>query len=177
MNPPTLKPAIVPGKADESPAPRLPSIARKSALLYVVIVLTSFQVLVLRRGTENRRPDPENHGRNQRFDLDRTSPCSPSCRCPRIPAPVTSSEKRTNSQHPANETGVDDRWLDGPVDRRAARVGRGWNHGEEITKRRSIGKIDILATYTYAQALLHGSDDDEAKQRGMVAAIMGPKPG
>ncbi len=37
----------------------------------------------------------------------------------------------------------------------------------------SIGKFDILATYTYAQALLHGSDDDEAKQRGMVAAIMG----
>jgi hypothetical protein len=37
----------------------------------------------------------------------------------------------------------------------------------------SIGKFDILATYVYAQALLHGSDDDEAKQRGMVAAIMG----
>jgi hypothetical protein len=37
----------------------------------------------------------------------------------------------------------------------------------------SIGKFDILATYTYAQALIHGMDDDEAKQRGMVAAIMG----
>ncbi len=37
----------------------------------------------------------------------------------------------------------------------------------------SIGKFDILATYVYAQALLHGSDDDDAKQRGMVAAIMG----
>ncbi len=37
----------------------------------------------------------------------------------------------------------------------------------------SIGKFDILATYTYAQALLDGMDDDEAKQRGMVAAIMG----
>jgi hypothetical protein len=37
----------------------------------------------------------------------------------------------------------------------------------------SIGKFDILATYTYAQALLDGLDDDEAKQRGMVAAIMG----
>ena len=36
-----------------------------------------------------------------------------------------------------------------------------------------IGKFDILATYTYAQALLDGLDDDEAKQRGMVAAIMG----
>jgi hypothetical protein len=37
----------------------------------------------------------------------------------------------------------------------------------------SVGKFDILATYVYAQALLHGMDDDEAKQRGMVAAIMG----
>jgi hypothetical protein len=37
----------------------------------------------------------------------------------------------------------------------------------------SIGKFDILATYTYAQAILHGLNDDEAKQRGMVAAIMG----
>jgi hypothetical protein len=37
----------------------------------------------------------------------------------------------------------------------------------------SIGKFDILATYTYAHALLSGMTDDEAKQRGMVAAIMG----
>src|SRR3954463_1531209 len=37
----------------------------------------------------------------------------------------------------------------------------------------SIGKFDILATYAYAESLLHGSPDDEAKQRGMVAAIMG----
>jgi hypothetical protein len=37
----------------------------------------------------------------------------------------------------------------------------------------SIGKFDILATYTYAHAMLDGLDDDEAMQRGMVAAIMG----
>jgi hypothetical protein len=37
----------------------------------------------------------------------------------------------------------------------------------------SIGKFDILATYTYAKARLDGMDDDDAKQRGMVAAIMG----
>ena len=37
----------------------------------------------------------------------------------------------------------------------------------------SIGKFDILATYVYAQDLLNGLSDDEAKQRGMVAAIMG----
>ncbi len=39
----------------------------------------------------------------------------------------------------------------------------------------SIGKFDILATYTYATALLAGMDDALAKQRGMVAAIMGAK--
>ncbi len=39
----------------------------------------------------------------------------------------------------------------------------------------AIGKFDILATYTYAKALHDGLDDDEAKQRGMVAAVMGAK--
>ena len=39
----------------------------------------------------------------------------------------------------------------------------------------SIGKFDILATYTYAKALLDGLDDGEAKEKGMVAAIMGAK--
>ena len=39
----------------------------------------------------------------------------------------------------------------------------------------SIVKFDILATYAYSEALLHGMPDDEAKQRGMVAAIMGAK--
>jgi hypothetical protein len=37
----------------------------------------------------------------------------------------------------------------------------------------SIGKFDILATYVYAHALVDGLEDQEAKQRGMVAAIMG----
>jgi hypothetical protein len=44
---------------------------------------------------------------------------------------------------------------------------------EQPPKDVSIGKFDILATYTYAHALVDGRDDDEAKQRGMVAAIMG----
>ncbi len=39
----------------------------------------------------------------------------------------------------------------------------------------SIGKFDILATYAYAQTLLAGCDDDEARERGMVAAVMGAK--
>ena len=38
-----------------------------------------------------------------------------------------------------------------------------------------IGKFDILATYSYAHALLDGHPDDEARQRGIVAAIMGAR--
>src|SRR5262245_45841552 len=37
----------------------------------------------------------------------------------------------------------------------------------------SIGKFDILATYTFAHALLAGHYEADAKQRGMVAAVMG----
>jgi hypothetical protein len=44
---------------------------------------------------------------------------------------------------------------------------------KEPSDKVSIGKFDILATYTYAHDLLSGLDEDEAKQRGMVAAIMG----
>jgi hypothetical protein len=39
----------------------------------------------------------------------------------------------------------------------------------------SIGKFDILATYTYAKGLLDGLEDGEAKERGIVAAVMGAK--
>ena len=39
----------------------------------------------------------------------------------------------------------------------------------------SIGKFDIMATYAYAKALLDGLTDGEAKERGMVAAVMGAK--
>jgi len=39
----------------------------------------------------------------------------------------------------------------------------------------SIGKFDILATYSFAKALLDGLDENEARERGMVAAVMGAK--
>jgi hypothetical protein len=51
----------------------------------------------------------------------------------------------------------------------------------EMAKKKSgpgdvrIGKFDILATYTYAKGLLDGLDDGEARERGMVAAVMGAK--
>jgi hypothetical protein len=39
----------------------------------------------------------------------------------------------------------------------------------------SIGKFDILATFTYAKALLDGLPEPEAKERVVVAAIMGAR--
>ena len=38
-----------------------------------------------------------------------------------------------------------------------------------------IGKFEILATYTYAKALRDGVPDPEARQRGIVAAVMGAR--
>ena len=38
-----------------------------------------------------------------------------------------------------------------------------------------IGKFEILATYTYAKALRSGLPEPEAKQRGIVAAVMGAR--
>jgi hypothetical protein len=38
-----------------------------------------------------------------------------------------------------------------------------------------IGKFDILATYTYAKALLDGAPANDPKERGIVAAIMAAK--
>jgi hypothetical protein len=38
-----------------------------------------------------------------------------------------------------------------------------------------IGKFEILATFTYAKALRDGRPDSEAKQRGIMAAVMGAR--
>jgi hypothetical protein len=38
-----------------------------------------------------------------------------------------------------------------------------------------IGKFEILATYTYAKALRDGLSEPEARQRGIVAAVMGAR--
>src|SRR5271157_4948283 len=38
-----------------------------------------------------------------------------------------------------------------------------------------IGKFELLATYTYAKALRDGLPEPEARQRGIVAAVMGAR--
>ena len=50
---------------------------------------------------------------------------------------------------------------------------RGSRRWPDRSRTLSIGKFDILATYAYARALLDGLSEPEAKERGIVAAIMG----
>jgi hypothetical protein len=46
----------------------------------------------------------------------------------------------------------------------------------DLEKRESrIDKFEILATYTYAKALHDGVSDREAKERGIIAAVMGAR--
>ena len=70
MNLPTLKPVLVPCNENEFPAPSLRTVVQKSALLNLVIILTSFPVLIYAGGTQSSCPDSGNHGRDQRLDLD-----------------------------------------------------------------------------------------------------------
>jgi hypothetical protein len=113
MNPSHPNPVIVPGKADESPAPRLRSIVRKSALLNVVIVLTSFPVLVFAGGPKAVVPTLKLMTGISVLIWITTFALFSLVTFPQIFRTPVSTVKRSDSLDPGNETGVDDRWLDG----------------------------------------------------------------
>ena len=46
---------------------------------------------------------------------------------------------------------------------------------EHAVREPRLGKFEILAAYTYAKALRGGLSDREAKERGIVAAVMGAR--
>jgi hypothetical protein len=115
MNPPTLKPVIVPGKEDESSAPRFRSIVRKSALLNVVIVLTSCPILIFEGGPKAVVVTLEIMAGISVLIWATTFTLFSLMTLPRIFWTPVCTVKRSDVLHPANETGVDDRWLDGPV--------------------------------------------------------------
>ena len=54
-------------------------------------------------------------------------------------------------------------WQGFDPDDRTIQKGSGGNVAKKKTDDISIGKFDILATYTYAKGLHDGLDDDEAK--------------
>jgi hypothetical protein len=115
MNPPTLKAATVTNNEDESPAPSLRSIVRKSALLNLAIVLTSFPVLVLAGGPKAVVPTLAIMAGisaliwTATFTLFSFVSLAGIFRTPVSPVP------KRDPPHPAEEAGVADRWLDGPV--------------------------------------------------------------
>jgi hypothetical protein len=48
-------------------------------------------------------------------------------------------------------------------------------HKENTSSGLKIGKFEVLAVYTYARALRDGLSEPEAKERGIVAAVMGAR--
>ena len=113
MNPPTLKPLIVTGNEKESPAPSLRSVVRKSALLNLTIVLTSFPVLVVAGGPRAVVPTLEIMVGISFLIWTTTYALFSFVSLPRIFGTPVASGKRRDPSHPAKEAGVADRWLDG----------------------------------------------------------------
>jgi hypothetical protein len=128
MKPPPLNPVTVPGKEDESPAPSLRSVLRKSALLNSVIVLTSFPVLIFEGGPKAVVPTLEIMTGTSFLIWTATFALFSLVSLPRLFRTPVSTVKRSDALSPANETGVGDRWLDGPACR--TRGSRGWERLE-----------------------------------------------
>jgi len=115
MNPPKLKPAVAPGKVDESTTPSFRSIVRKSALLNVVIVLTSCPVLIFDGGPKAVVVTLEIMAGISVLIWTATFALFSLVTLPRIFRRPVTSVNRSGALHPTSETGVADRWLDGPA--------------------------------------------------------------
>ena len=115
MNPPKLKPVIVPGYEKECLAPTLRSVVRKSALLNLVIVLTSSPVLIFAGGPKAVVPTLEIIAGISVLIWTATFELFSLVSLPRIFKTPVSSVTRRDPPHPTEEAGVADRWLDGPV--------------------------------------------------------------
>jgi len=115
MDPPTRKPVIFPGYEQESPAPSLRSIVRKPALLNLTIVLTSFPVLVLAGGPKAVGPTLAIMAGISILIWTTTFTLFSFVSLARIFWTPVSSMARRELPHRAEQAGVADRWLDGPV--------------------------------------------------------------
>jgi hypothetical protein len=115
MTTPTLKPATLRGNEDESPASRLKCSVHKSALLNLVIILTSFPVLVFAGGPKAVVPTLAIMTGISFLIWTATFTLFSFVSLARIFWTPVSSGKQRDRLHPAEEAGVADRWLDGPV--------------------------------------------------------------
>jgi len=115
MNSPARKPVLFSDDENESPAPGLRSIVRKSALLNLTIVLTSFPVLVLAGGPRAVMPVLAIMVGISILIWTATFALFSFVSLARIFATPVSSVARRELPRRAEQTGVADRWLDGPA--------------------------------------------------------------
>lgn len=114
MNLPASRSAIVAVHEDDSPASRLRGIVRKSALLNVVVVLTSFPVLVLAGGPGAVVPTLAIMAGISVVIWATTIALFSCVSVGRLVWMTFSSGIRRKPPVAANRVGVADRWLDGP---------------------------------------------------------------
>ena len=114
MSPPTSGKAIFIGDRDDSPTSGFRGIVRKSALLNVVVVVTSFPVLVAAGGPRAVVPALAVMGAITLTIWTATFALFSCVSIGRLLWTMSSSRTRRKPRDPAKRVGVTDRWLDGP---------------------------------------------------------------
>ena len=115
MIPPMRKPVPLPGNENEGRGPSLRSIVRKSVLLNLTIVLTSLPVLVFAGGPNAVGPVLAIMAGISILIWTTTFALFSFVSLARIFSTPASSVARREFPHRTEQTGVADRWLDGPV--------------------------------------------------------------
>ena len=115
MNPPKPKQAIVRADGNESPAPSLRRIVRNSALLNLVIILISCPVLLIVGGKKAVYPTVAAMVGISLLIWTVTFALFSIISLPRLFRTPVSRLILPDPTLPAEDAGVADRWLDGPV--------------------------------------------------------------
>jgi hypothetical protein len=115
LNPPKPEPVIIPADGNESPAPSLRRTVRNSALLNVVIVLTSCPVLLIAGGPKAVYPTLAIMVGVSVLIWIATFALFSFVSLPWLFRTPVSPLTLPDPTLPAEEAGVADRWLDGPV--------------------------------------------------------------
>ena len=111
MNPQALKPVSGAGHENDAPAPSLRRTVRKSALLNLVIVLTSLPVLILEGGPKVIVPTLEIMAGISVLIWTATFALFSLASLPRIFRAPESLGRRQGPREPAEGAGIDDPWL------------------------------------------------------------------
>ena len=115
MDSPTIKPFVIRGRPDDTPASRFRSVVRKSALLNVVIVLTSFPVLVLGGGPNAVIPALVIMAAITVLIWSATLVVASCVSLGLVLWTASKSRARRKPPRPTREAGMADRWLDAPA--------------------------------------------------------------